>query len=89
MSIALAIQLDEPVEVWMETARPDRPESMVWRAKRWRVIDEPTVPDWVHWPTHPRDYAAWRITVLAEDDEIHVIDILRTSSGWVLVRLWD
>lgn len=94
-------EIDEAVTVW--TTDEGIPTRLVWRAKRYRVTDTPTV--WADvcawwWPfgehrysvgSLPREIGGWRFQGTDDSGDAHVFDVRHDNaqSSWHLVRIFD
>lgn len=81
-----------PIAVW--TTADGVPERIVWRGRRYRVTDTPTLldsPD-VWFATHPTPVArAWRFQGTADDRTTRIFDVRfeQTRGEWQLLHLYE
>lgn len=94
-------EVGERVTVWV--AATGEPERLVWRARRFRVSDTPTVlvgpcewwspfaPPGSGVAQRPLAIAGWRFQATAENGETHVFDVHHddASESWQLLRIFD
>jgi uncharacterized protein (UPF0548 family) len=76
----------EPIALTMSN---NKPCSMVWEARVYRVLDEPTFLDMDYGTmTHPLDSTAWRFIAAADDGDSRVFDVRYDNSmkQWCMVR---
>lgn len=94
-------EVDESVNVW--TTEEGVPTRLVWRARRFRVTDTPTV--WAAtcawWrPFEPHEYAVgsvprqiggWRFQATSDGGDSYVFDVSHDGScdRWSLVRIFS
>ncbi|MGY6497002.1 MAG: DUF6504 family protein [Microcella sp.] len=86
--------------VWSDDA--GRPLRLIWRGRRWRVTDRPTVitapvswwwrldPDGVDLDLAPAECAGWRFQATGERGETRVFDIRDTGDPrrWLVVKTY-
>lgn len=94
-------EIDEAVTVW--TTEEGIPTRLVWRTKRFRVTDTPTVwadvcAWWRPFGDHhygvgslPREIGGWRFQATDDRGEAHVFDVRHDNDRrtWQLVRIFD
>jgi hypothetical protein len=72
----------------MLTMSHDKPSSMQWDGRDFRVLDEPTLLDMEYGSmTHPLPNPAWRFTAACADD-VRVFDVRfdQAAEQWRMVR---
>jgi hypothetical protein len=94
-------EIDETVTVW--TTDDGIPTRLVWRARRYRVTDTPTVwADVCAWwrpfgeqhygiGSLPREIGGWRFQGTDDAGVAHVFDVRHDDArrSWQLVRIFD
>jgi hypothetical protein len=91
---------EEAVAVW--TTEEGVPTRLVWRSRRYRVSDRPTVwlaacPWWRPFEPHrydvgtvPRQIEGWRFQATDASGDARVFDVRKSDgSGWRLVRVYE
>lgn len=77
----MRLAIREDIQLWQEGALPAR---LIWRAERWRIIDQPSLqssgPLWDN----------WRFTARSDvDHRTAVMDVEHVGDRWMLVASWD
>ncbi len=92
-------RVQELVEVCTNDA--GEPESLVWRARVFRVTDMPTAlvgpcDWWSPFADHdvspgrvPLSISGWRFQASSDDGETHVFDVERDGARWRLARVFE
>jgi hypothetical protein len=94
-------EIDEAVTVW--TTVEGIPTRLVWRTRRYRVTDTPTVWAatcgwWRPFEPHeygvgsiPRQIGGWRFQATGDAGDAHVFDVRHDDDRgvWELVRVFD
>ncbi|MFF2276529.1 hypothetical protein [Agromyces sp. NPDC058126] len=96
------LQVEESVELWTDDA--GTPLRLVWRSRRFRVTDTPTVLVggcgwWRPFAEHdvspgraPLEISGWRFQASTADGETHVFDVEPepgADARWRVVRVFD